>query len=260
MRMDGEHVSLAGFRQQYYGGRAWADELARRGFVVIVPDAFYWGERRLQYEHPPEALQERSLPGLKPEGEEYVRAMNAFLREQTAVLQTWLAFAGTSWMGIVNYDDRRSVDVLVSLPEVDRDPHRLRRPVRAAVTAPTYMTGMEPRLKASVIIGWMTSLPTTWDIPYIVHSSLFDAFSAHANLDHPDIATLGAPGCALLVQNCAQDRLFTRAGMDAAAREDRRGVFRTRPHGTLPVPVLRRAAPVQRRQCRRKRSPGWRSG
>jgi hypothetical protein len=48
---------------------------------------------------------------------------------------------------------------------------------------------------------------------------LFDAFSAHANLDHPDIASLGAPGCALFVQNCAQDRLFTRAGMDAAAEK-----------------------------------------
>ncbi len=215
VRMENESVALAGFRQQYYGGRAWADELARRGFVVIVPDAFYWGERRLQYDHPPEAFQTR-LAGLKPDAEDYIRAMNAFLREQAAVLQTWLAFAGTTWMGIVNYDDRRCVDVLVSLPEVDQ-----KRIGCAGLSGggyrATYMTGMEPRLKASVIVGWMTSLPTTWDISYIVHSSLFDAFSAHANLDHPDIASLGAPECALLVQNCAQDRLFTRAGMDAAA-------------------------------------------
>jgi cephalosporin-C deacetylase-like acetyl esterase len=217
VRMDGEHVSLTGFRQQYYGGRAWADELVKRGSVVIVTDAFYWGERRLQYERPPEALRSK-IADLKPESEEYVRAMNTFLRDQNAVLQTWLAFAGTSWMGIVNYDDRRSVDVLVSLPEVDKN-----RIGCAGLSGggyrSTYLTGMEPRLKASVIVGWMTSLPTTWDIPYVVHSALFDAFSAHANLDHPDIATLGAPGCALFVQNCAQDRLFTRAGMDAAAKK-----------------------------------------
>jgi dienelactone hydrolase len=215
VRMDGEHAALAKFREQYYGNRAWADELARRGFVVIVPDAFYWGERRLQYERPPDAFQSR-LAGLRREQEEYVRAENTFLREQAAVLQTWLAFAGTTWMGIVNHDDRRSVDALVSLPEVDKNRIGCAGLSGGGYRA-TYMTGMEPRLKASVIVGWMTSLPTTWDIPYTVHSSLFDAFSAHANLDHPDIASLGAPGCALFVQNCAQDRLFTRAGMDAAA-------------------------------------------
>jgi len=217
VRMEGEHVALGNFRQQYYGNRAWADELARRGFVVIVPDAFFWGERRLQYERPPEVLETR-LAGLKPEAEEYVRAMNTFLREQAAVLQTWLGFAGTTWMGIVNHDDRRSVDVLASLPEVDRNRIGCAGLSGGGYRA-TYMTGMEPRLKASVIVGWMTSLPTTWDIPYTVHSSLFDAFSAHANLDHPDIASLGAPRCALFVQNCAQDRLFTRAGMDTAAEK-----------------------------------------
>ena len=57
-------------------------------------------------------------------------------------------------------------------------------------------------------------------------SSVFDAFSAHANLDHPDIASLGAPACALFIQNCGQDRLFTRAGMDAAA-EKLRAVYAT---------------------------------
>jgi len=219
VRTEGEHVALGNFRQQYYGNRTWADELVRKGFVVIVPDAFFWGERRLQYEHPPDGLQTR-LAGLKPESEEYVRAMNTFLREQAAVLQTWLSFAGTTWMGIVNYDDRRSVDVLASLPEVDRNRIGCAGLSGGGYRA-TYMTGMEPRIKASVIVGWMTSLPTTWDISYTVHSALFDAFSAHANLDHPDIASLGAPGCALFVQNCSQDRLFTRAGMDAAAEKIR---------------------------------------
>jgi hypothetical protein len=68
----------------------------------------------------------------------------------------------------------------------------------------------------------MTSLATTLEIPYSVHSALFDAFGSHANLDHPDIASLAAPAAAVFVQNCAQDRLFTRAGMDAAAEKIRR--------------------------------------
>ena len=54
-------------------------------------------------------------------------------------------------------------------------------------------------------------------ITYSVHTNLFDAFGLHAWLDHPDIASLAAPGCALFVQNCARDRLFTAAGMEQAA-------------------------------------------
>jgi len=215
VRMDGEHAALTGFRERYYGGRTYADELAKRGFVVIVPDAFYWGERRLQHEQPPDELRKR-LAGLKPESVEYVIATNTYLREQAPILNTWLSFCGTSWMGIVANDDRRSVDVLASLPEVD--PRRIGcLGLSGGGYRSTYLTGMEPRVKASVITGWMTSLPTTLDISYAVHSSLFDAFGLHSKMDHPDIASLAAPDTAVFVQNCAQDRLFTRAGMEMAA-------------------------------------------
>ena len=219
VRTEGEHAALVAFREQYYGGRAWAEEPARRGFVVLVPDAFYWGDRRLQYREPPEELRKR-LEGLDPNQVEYIRARNAFLREQAPVLQTWLKFAGTTWMGIVAHDDRRAVDALASLAEVDASRLGCAGLSGGGYRA-TYLTGLEPRLKAAVIVGWMTSLPTTWDLPYASHMALFDASSAHAHLDHPDIASLGAPDCALFVQNCARDRLFTRAGMEAAARKIR---------------------------------------
>ncbi len=219
VRMDGEHASLTGFRERYYGSRTYADELVRRGFVVIVPDAFYWGERRLQYNQPPEELRKR-LAGQKPESVEYVATTNSYLREQAPILNTWLSFCGTSWMGIVAHDDRRSVDVLASLPEVD--PGRIGcLGLSGGGYRSTYLTGMEPRIKASVITGWMTSLPTTLDISYAVHTALFDAFGLHSKMDHPDIASLAAPDTAVFVQNCAQDRLFTRAGMEAAAEKIR---------------------------------------
>jgi dienelactone hydrolase len=219
VRMDGEHPALRGFRERYYGDRAWADELARRGFVVLVPDAFYWGERRLEYKQTPAELEKR-LAGLDPNTAEWISAWNGYVRERVSELNTWLSFSGTSWMGIVNHDDRRSVELLASLPEVDA-----KRIGCAGLSGggyrATYLTGMEPRIKASVIVGWMTSLPTTLDIPYSVHSGLFDAFGAHASLDHPDIASLAAPDCAVFVQNCARDRLFTKAGMDASTEKIR---------------------------------------
>ncbi|MGH9426342.1 MAG: dienelactone hydrolase family protein [Terriglobia bacterium] len=214
VRLDTEHPALTEFKGTSYGGRSWADELARRGFVVIVADAFYWGERRLQYEQPPLELENR-LSGLKPEQIEYVKAINAYLRDRNSELNTWLAFAGTSWLGIVNHDDRRTVDLLHSLPEVDH-----RRIGCAGLSGggyrATYLAGADPRVKASIIVGWMTSLPTTLDIPYSVHSNLFDAFGLHAKLDHPDVASLAAPNGAIFIQNCARDRLFTSSGMRQA--------------------------------------------
>jgi cephalosporin-C deacetylase-like acetyl esterase len=123
-------------------------------------------------------------------------------------------------MGIVNHDDRRAVDVLAALPEVDASRIGCLG-LSGGGYRSTYLTGMDPRVRASVISGWMTSLPTTLEIPYVVHRSLFDAFGLHAYMDHPDIATLAAPNTAVFVQNCARDRLFTRAGMDAAAEKIR---------------------------------------
>jgi hypothetical protein len=127
----------------------------------------------------------------------------------------WLSYCGTLWFGIVNYDDRRCVDLLASLPEVNADRIGCLG-LSGGGFRSTYLTGMEPRIRASVITGWMTSLPTSLDLPYAVHTYMFEPFGLHAYLDHPDVAALAAPGCAVFVQNCARDRLFTRRGMETA--------------------------------------------
>jgi dienelactone hydrolase len=220
VEIEDEHPALTEFKQRYYQGRSYASELARRGFVVLVIDAFYWGERRLQYQRPPDDFARR-VAGLSERQPEYVRAVNAYLGETAAVLNTWLSFCGLNWLGILNHDDRRSLDVLESLPEVDRG--RLGcvglsvGGYRAA-----YLAGMDSRVRAAVIAGWMTSLPTTLDIPYSVHARLPDALGLHTYMDQPDVASLAAPECALLVQNCLRDRLFTTEGMTQAARKLRR--------------------------------------
>ena len=219
VEVEDEHPALTAFKAQYYGGRSYAVELARRGFVVLVIDAFYWGERRLQFEQTPDDLRAQ-LVNLNPAQPEYVAAVNRYLRERVNELNSTLALCGATWLGIMNYDDRRSVDLLASLPEVD--PRRLGC-VGLSIGGyrATYLTGTDPRIKASVIVGWMTSLPTTLDLSYNVVAGLPDAATLHASLDHPDIASLAAPDCAILVLNCGRDRLFTRAGMEQAAEKIR---------------------------------------
>jgi cephalosporin-C deacetylase-like acetyl esterase len=217
VQLPGEHPAVTQFKQKDYQGRSYADELAKRGYVVLVADSFYWGERRLKYEQAPPDLQAR-LANLNPQQVEYVKALNLFLFERIMELHTWVEFCGTSWLGIVVYDDRRSVDVLASLPEVDARRLGCLGHSGGGFRA-TYLAGMDPRIRAATVVCWMTSLPTTLDVTEGVHGGLFDAFGLHAHLDHPDVATLGAPDCAVFVQNAAHDVLFTRAGMDQASNK-----------------------------------------
>ena len=55
------------------------------------------------------------------------------------------------------------------------------------------------------------------------------AFAVHAGLDHPDVASLAAPDCALFVLNCGRDELFTAEGMRLAT-EKMRGVYQDLNH------------------------------
>lgn len=215
--MANDHLAVKQFRDHYYEGRAYAEELTKRGFVVIVADAFYWGERRLQYNDPPKNIKNK-LAGLQESDTRYVKIMNSFLSDRIGDLNIRMSFSGTTWGGIINYDDRRAIDVLQSLPQVD-DERIGCVGLSGGGFRSTYLSGMDSRIKAAVIAGWMVSLPTIINMPYSVHSDMFDAYGLHANLDHPDVASLGAPECATFIQNCSRDRLYPREGMDLAIKK-----------------------------------------
>mgnify|MGYP003430195429 FL=1 len=47
MELETVHPVLAKFKETSYSGKSIASDLTRQGYVVIVIDMFYWGERRL---------------------------------------------------------------------------------------------------------------------------------------------------------------------------------------------------------------------
>jgi dienelactone hydrolase len=219
VEMDPEHAALTSFKKVYYGGRSYASELARNGYVVLVADCFYWGERRLKYAYPPSNYRQ-AMAGLDESSEQYVSAVDDFLEQRTADLITLLGYTGLNWLGIVSYDDMRAVDLLVSLPEVDS-----RRIGCIGLSGggfrSTYLAGRDARIRAGVIVAWMNTLPTTLDLAEKSHADIFDSYVVHAGLDHPDVASLGAPDCALFVLNCGRDELFTAKGMRLAVEKIR---------------------------------------
>ncbi|WP_286218572.1 hypothetical protein [Paraoerskovia sediminicola] len=95
---DGEAAEsrLAEVRDAHYAGRTPVNDLAARGFAVLVHDAFSWGSRRLDHADVAPA--------------DYDRVSNR--RERDLVI--WASLLGTSLAGLVAQDDLVALDVLAA--------------------------------------------------------------------------------------------------------------------------------------------------
>ncbi len=247
----GEPAFLTEFRNGTYG-RPWAEVLARRGYVVIAIDAFYFGERRLRVEdlNPETVFAEvreafqttRTTPTGSPAWTAATDRVCAFYEHLTA--KTIFA-AGATWPGMHVWDDMRSVDYLLSRTDVD--PNRIGcvglsgGGFRAAM-----LIAADERIKAAAVVGWMTEFAAQLRNHIQRHTWMVYTPGLYRSLDLPDAAGLHAPG-ALLVQQCRRDTLYTTAGMQAAvdklARiyakaglpEKFRGTFHDLPHSFTPA-------------------------
>jgi dienelactone hydrolase len=213
--------ALLDFVARAYEGRFWASELARRGYAVLVIDALGWGERRLAEEDLPAPLRRR-LRRWPQDSLEWAGIFNTYAAQVAPVLDHNASFAGLSWMGVVLWDDRRSLEYLLSVPEVDAG-----RIACAGLSGggwrSTYLFGAEPRLAAAGVVGWMARLQDQLHHPVRAHLGLYTAPSVFRALDHPDVAAIGAPR-PLLVLQCEQDELFSMEAMRLAC-DDLRQVY-----------------------------------
>lgn len=219
----GEPDFLAEFRSRTYGGRPYAEELARRGFVVLVIDGFYFGERRLRVEDmdpatAPSPFRTRlaALAKIPRDSFEWVRAVDTLSSEFESLTAKTIFTSGATWPGLLNWDDRRAVDYLASRPEVNPDRLGcLGLSIGGLRTA--YLIGSDPRIKASCVMGWMTVFHEQLRNHLRSHTWMVYTPGLFSQMDLPDVAGLHAPG-ALLVQQCKRDALFPLAAMVQANR------------------------------------------
>ena len=199
-----------------YGGRMFADKLAWRGFVVLVPDAFYFGSQRPDAEAMPERYG-GALAKKAPGSDEYIVEYNLLaLRHEDLVAKT-LFDAGTTWPGVLFQGDRAAVDYLVSRPEVD--PQRIGcMGLSIGGFRSAHLFALDPRIKAAVVAGWMTTYAALLYDHLIDHTWMIYVPRQLEWLDLPDVATINAPN-PLMVINCLQDELFTQEGMFAAEKK-----------------------------------------
>ncbi len=209
------------FRELCYGGRAFANALARAGYVVLVHDVAPWGSRRFPLAAIPEfdrqigRLCARQLPAQTwqpPAIATYNQS--AIFHEHT--LAKYCAVLGVSLPGLIAFEDRVAANYLASRPDVQRGQVGCVGLSGGGMRSVLLQATCD-RIGAAVVVGAMCSYTHLLDHNVVCHTWLFfpPGWSRHG--DWPDIAACRAPS-PLLVQNGRQDALYTLAGMRSADR------------------------------------------
>ncbi len=203
---DAVHPLMREHRQEYYGNVSWANELARRGFAVLVHDAFAFGSRRVRVADLPPVLR-KDLKEVNPESPDEIERYNRFASEHEHIMARSLFCAGTTWPGVFTAEDQRALDYLCSRDDVDPD-----RVGCAGLSGgglrTCYLAGLDDRIRCACCVGMMT----TWR-DYLLHKCYTHTWMIYipglpADLDYPEILGLRAP-LPTLVQCDVEDQLFT---------------------------------------------------
>lgn len=199
---------LKAYHKVNYESRPTATELARRGYVVLTIDAFPFGERRFMTSEDATSFGwDRAKYN-----EEDARALNRKCQQKESTIVKSLTYAGATWPGVVAWDDMRSVDYLISRPEVD--PSRIGC---VGVSLGGYrslmLAGLDSRIAAGCVVGFMSTVRSMIAKHVDTHSFVHFIPHIHAQLDLQDVVALRAPK-PLLVLQCKRDGLFPLAGME----------------------------------------------
>ena len=207
------HPLMIQHQDHYYGGAAWANELAKRGYVVLVHDAFLFGGRRVRLADLPDIITNH-LVEKDPESEEEIQRYNTFAANHEHLVAKSLFCAGVTWPGVFAGEDQRALDYLCSRPDVDSS--RVGCCGLSGGGLRTVMlTGIDARLRCSCCVGMMT----TWR-DYLLNKCYTHTWMVYIpglsrDLDYPEILGLNLPNPVMVLNN-REDQLFTVPEMERA--------------------------------------------
>jgi dienelactone hydrolase len=210
-----QHPIIVDHQQSDYGGLPWANELAKRGYVVLVHDTFTFGSRRVLPSDLPPVLT-RKLPDVSGNSVESVHAYNDFASDHEHIMAKSLFCAGLTWPGVFLSEDQRALDYLCSRDDVDSQ-----RVGCAGLSGgglrTAYLAGVDDRIKCACCVGMMT----TWR-DYLLHKAHTHTWMIYIpglarDLDYPEILAMRAPLPTLVLSN-NDDPLFTLPEMQRATQ------------------------------------------
>jgi dienelactone hydrolase len=184
---------LRAFVDRHYGGRYIADVLARRGYVCLTYDAFFWGDRS------------------RKEG-----AKDAYHTQQSVGMN--LMQLGMTFAGLIAHEDIRAAEFLAAHPSVDAN-----RIGCVGLSMGCYrswhLAALSDRIKACIGVGWMCTnavLMTPGNNQTRGHSAMSMLIPGiRLDLDYPDEASVACP-TPMLLYNGTKDGLFPVRGVEPA--------------------------------------------
>jgi dienelactone hydrolase len=212
---DQQHPLIKAHQNEYYEGVAWANEIAKRGYVVLVPDAFLFGSRRVMLQDVPEHLR-NGFNDNDPENPVNIEKYNQWAAQHEHVMAKSLFSAGTTWPGVFFAEDQKALDVLCSRDDVDAGRIGCGG-LSGGGLRTVFLGGLDARIKAAVCVGFMT----TWK-DFVLNKSFTHTWMAYVpllpnELDFPEILGLRLPQ-PTFVLNDENDDLYSPAEMRAAER------------------------------------------
>lgn len=209
---DDSHPMMVRHRNAY-GGVAWANEVARRGYVVLVHDAHAFGSRRVRLAEVPEVIR-KGVTDPAWEDEAGIEKYNRWAGEHESIMAKSLFCAGTTWPGVWLGEDQRALDVLCARDDVDANRVGCCG-LSGGGMRTSFLAGADERIACAVCVGMMT----TWR-DYLLNKSHTHTWMIYApllphELDYPEILGLRAPK-PTMVLNDMDDPLFTMPEMERA--------------------------------------------
>ncbi len=224
------HPLIQAHQKEYYGDVGWANEIARRGFVVLVHDLFAFESRRIlasdlpahvveRAMSPPESVREltpRDILETEPitsldvpasEPAELINRYNAFAAQHESIVARSLFCAGLTWPGVTVAEDLAALDYLASRSDVD--PGRIGcGGLSGGGLRTVLLAGLDDRIRAAVCAGFMTTWRDFLSWTSYTHTWMIYVPGLPPLMDFPEILGLRAP-LASLVLATEEDPLFT---------------------------------------------------
>ncbi|MES2796720.1 MAG: hypothetical protein V4683_12180 [Bacteroidota bacterium] len=210
---DEQHPMMKLHQNEYYENFAWANEIAKRGYVVLVPDAFPFASRRVMLQDVPEHMR-KGLTDENPENQENINAYNDWASDHEQIMAKSLFCAGTTWPALFYAEDKKALDILCARNDVDANNIGCGG-LSGGGMRTVFLAGLDSRIKCAVPVGFMT----TWK-DFLLYKSYTHTWMIYVpllpnELDFPEIMGLRAP-LPTLVLNDIDDQLFTLSEMKEA--------------------------------------------
>ncbi len=215
---DDMHPMMVKHHQNSYTGHAWANDLAKQGYVVLVHDAFTFGSRRVMYKDvsriPWGHCETEGLSDEHPEKQENIDIYNTWATEHEHIMSKSLFSGGTTWPGVTLYEDQKALDILCGRADVDAEKVGCCG-LSGGGLRTNYLGGLDERIKCAISVGFIT----TWR-DFIVNKSYTHTWMTYTPvlpnyLEFPEILGLRVPLPTMVLSN-SEDRLYNLPEMERA--------------------------------------------